>query len=513
MMRLMPQLVPDWPKLAWVAHFAEGSDEIGVLHGPMVETADDWVVEAVWDGDFAAGDFDRTDLVFGTGIRIREGDVFFVSSGTTLDRLWHCRKDGKTFVSNSLPAVLGTTGLSLQDDYTEYSRDFYTIQRGLDWYCREFRTIQEPTSCTAFHNCVYRGCHLEDASKPDKAPSFESYEDYRRFLVMTAERIGANLTSPRRTCCVTPLATISSGYDSSAAAAVAKWAGCARAVTIRRSSSLWRGSDSGEPVARALGLSCQSYPRSAPSYPFEGTFWACTGRPADINISLFDYPEPLACLFTGYHGDKVWGIEAQDHADPFAGAGYSGRGFAEFRLHRGFFHCCVPFWGYRRAHQIQAISRREEMRPWTLQRKYDRPIPRRILEELGVPRGAFGMRKKNTSLEVRFRWPYSTEARESFAAYLADRGMGAPSPVKLWLMRRSDRAYTLFHLNAPSVIRTRWRRKLWAGVTAQSLLFQWANHALKTRYCEALVAANLEASTELRTCTPATSARMEGPRS
>jgi len=45
-MRLSPRLVPDWPKLAWVARLTKGADTIEVLHGPMVETAKDWCAEA-----------------------------------------------------------------------------------------------------------------------------------------------------------------------------------------------------------------------------------------------------------------------------------------------------------------------------------------------------------------------------------------------------------------------------------------------------------------------------------
>ena len=57
-MKLLPKLIADWPKLAWVASFADRSDTVKVCHGPMVEFGDDWCVEAVWAGDFAEGDFD-----------------------------------------------------------------------------------------------------------------------------------------------------------------------------------------------------------------------------------------------------------------------------------------------------------------------------------------------------------------------------------------------------------------------------------------------------------------------
>ena len=45
MMQLDPCLIPDWPKLAWVARFSRGVHEIVVFHGPMVETSSEWLVE------------------------------------------------------------------------------------------------------------------------------------------------------------------------------------------------------------------------------------------------------------------------------------------------------------------------------------------------------------------------------------------------------------------------------------------------------------------------------------
>src|SRR3990172_6640128 len=109
-MQLHPVIVPGWPKLAWVARFNQGEGAITVYHGPCVETTDHWCVEAVWAGDFAEGDFDRTDLVFGTGVRSRGDHLLFVSSGTTDDRLWYCDHDGFTYVSNTLGGLLAAAG-------------------------------------------------------------------------------------------------------------------------------------------------------------------------------------------------------------------------------------------------------------------------------------------------------------------------------------------------------------------------------------------------------------------
>ena len=73
-MHLGYRAISQWPALAWLARLRAGADRVQVLHGPRVETRDQWFCEAIWDGDFAQGDFDRTDRSFGSGARLREID-------------------------------------------------------------------------------------------------------------------------------------------------------------------------------------------------------------------------------------------------------------------------------------------------------------------------------------------------------------------------------------------------------------------------------------------------------
>jgi hypothetical protein len=59
----------------------------------------------------------------------------------------------------------------------------------------------------------------------------------------------------------------------------------------------------------------------------------------------------------------------------------------------------VPFWAARKIGQVRRISHSEEMRPFLIPgAEYNRPIPRRIIEEAGIPREAFGFRKTATDL-------------------------------------------------------------------------------------------------------------------
>jgi hypothetical protein len=150
------------------------------------------------------------------------------------------------------------------------------------------------------------------------------------------------------------------------------------------------------------------------------------------------------------------------------------------------FQCIVPFWGMRRFKEIERITFSEEMAPWTLGTAYDRPVARRIVEEAGVPRGAFAVRKKNTSHEAAFRWPYSPAAQESFRDYLKRRGLWAPRRLSVGLLRRAAHAESLVYANVCDKLGLRRRFRPWLRLGGAGLLFQWANDSLKTQYRAAL---------------------------
>jgi hypothetical protein len=68
----------------------------------------------------------------------------------------------------------------------------------------------------------------------------------------------------------------------------------------------------------------------------------------------------------------------------------------EYRLWAGFVNCPATFWGSRQVREVVALANADEMRPWRGEGDYQRPVPRRILEEAGVPRDRFGQRKRAT---------------------------------------------------------------------------------------------------------------------
>lgn len=479
-----------WPKLAWAAVAERGAGPVRVLHGPCVETAPDRAIEAVWDGRFADGDIDATDLVVGTGIRVRGGDVLFVSAGGTLDRLYWHRGTWALVVSNSLPALMALTGAGLVDGF-DYAAAMASVTRGLAGYVREIPSTRGPVQIVYHDNLRLSGMEVARAPKPLRAPEFRSYGAYRDYLFASAELLGRNAGAPERKNAVTPAASLSSGYDSAAAAVLARAAGARRAFTIesgqKHATDLFRYGDSGRPVALQLGLECLGYPRLRGTYRYEDAVWASLGHVGDANLTGFDYPEPLCLLFTGFLGDVVWDRNFPPPHGSWGRKDTSGARFSEARLELGVFNCAPAFWGFRRERQVVRLAHLAEMRPWALGTSYDRPVPRRLAEEAGIARGTFGRRKHATTFFRRYGRPLSPGLREDFAAFLARRGRRPGSRMEeaaTWVLDGIDEL-VLRKLPAP----LRFSCRDWVRMPGRTDFFVWANERLRARYLEGLEAA------------------------
>lgn len=481
-MKLDKTCVSNWPLLAWVARC--NADSITVWHGPLVETGDEWIAEAVWKGSFAKADFDQTEFVVGSGIRLRGNKAHFVSSGTAVDRLWYCRWRDRWYVANTLPGLLAVSGTSLDESYTHYRNDIELIDDpgSLSRYPREIPGKQVPFQLVYFENLCFDGRQMTRMPKPDSAPDFTHFEQYDKFLREVAHSLGENGKACERRRPVSCAVTLSSGYDSTAAAVLARHADCELAVSIENSTSLWRGSDSGSEIARLLGIPCRVYQHRSADYCFEEAVWAAVGRPRGLNLTLFELPPAPCLLFTGNFGDKIWdrqycyGVDTGD---------LEGVGLGEFRLLKGWFDCVPAFWGFRHIEQIKAINLSDEMKPWSVGGGYDRPIARRLVEEAGVPRGTFAIRKKNTSSESEFRWPYSWRARDSFARYLRKHGMKSPSHALIPFLRKAVRTDQFLYNNVTKRLGLKWRLRPYLVPQTIDYLFTWANEELAEQYRKA----------------------------
>lgn len=397
-MKLQYEEVESWPLLAWLAVCERGSDRAFVRHGSHVETHDEWFCEAVWPGEFSAGEFDQTDLVVGTGGRLRHGRLVFVSSGTTVDRLQSLQTASAVLVSNSLPCLLECAAADVDPSYPRYYEDFRSVVNGLRKYKRTLETAGGPVRLTYFQNLAWDGQALATEDKPYPVRQFERFELYRRFLGTSVDLLARNAGASGRAHPFRPLGTVSTGYDSPAVATLCREAGLDEAVTFRRARD--GEMDDGGLIAERLGLRVIAADRDA-WRAIRGApipFCATNAYGEEIHYAALGKLLSGRVLFTGYHGDKVWAKDTNDLSPDIVRGDPTGLSLSEYRLWVGFLHCPLPYFGVRQIADINRISNSPAMSQWNVSGDYSRPIPRRIAEEAGVPRELFGVRKRASSV-------------------------------------------------------------------------------------------------------------------
>lgn len=394
-------LQPDWPKLAWCATCDQGSPDVRVLHGAKVEVRQDWFGEIAWDGKFSDANFDQTDIVSGSGGRIRDGQFKFVSSGSVVDRLHVLQVDGRYYVSNSLPCLLSVSGSKLDPTHPRYYQDLRSINLGLDRYHRHFPCSNGQIEFVYFDNLGWDGEDLCLVPKPFGQTSFANFEEYHDYLVTTMARKGENIQSADRKFPFDMVATVSSGYDSTTVSAVATTGGCRRLLTIDRSRA--GESDSGEEVGKYLGVDVHVADREAWRNQELAEIPFIAGGPGGGGSVFFKSAEDQltdTVLFSGLGGGPVWGKIQPGPDGDYAPIGVSDCSLLEYRLDVGFLHCPLPLWGMRTPGDVYRISSSDEMRDWNVPGKYNRPVARRIVESAGVPRDAFGMKKRAAAFKL-----------------------------------------------------------------------------------------------------------------
>ena len=370
-----------------------------MLHGSRVEVGEGFACEAVWPDRFAGGGFDLAAIVAGSGVRVRDGEAVFVASTSTVDRLHSVERPDGPLVSNSLACLTSAIGARARLDYWRYLRDMGSIGEGLDRYRRTIPTTGPPVRLTYFNNLVWDGGRLVERDKPPVTAALASFGEYRRFMRETMAGIASNMADPGRRHPYAWLGTVSSGYDGATVTALGVEVGCKQAVTFDRSRR--DEPDSGEAVARALGIEPLVIERASwyrraieldplPEAPFLAA--APNGELAPFAAAREELKGRV--LLTGFQGGAAWSLEGRNPGPQIVRRDSSGLGFIEFRLVAGFINCAPAFWTATRSADVEAVNRSEELRPWVVGDSYQRPFARRIVEEAGVPRTAFGQRKQ-----------------------------------------------------------------------------------------------------------------------
>ncbi|HYU91014.1 MAG TPA: hypothetical protein VE966_11255 [Gemmatimonadales bacterium] len=488
--------IADWPPLAWLARCVPFEHVIEVFHGDRVDVTPDWFCEAIWAGPYDAGDFDRTDVVFGSGCRRRGARATFVSSASTVDRLQTLEAPDGIWVSNSLACLLAAGRAAVDPLYPRYFEDFRTIRQGLLRYRPSLASSRGAIRLTYYGNLDWDGGRLQPVSKPAPLRDFGSFAKYRAFLGQTLQGLAGNMGGRERRR-YEFLGTISTGYDSPTVAVLAREAGLSAAITVDRS----RGgaSDSGEEIATRLGLPTHVVERDAwRRVPLaEIPFIASDAKGEDVYFKGAEERLVGKVLLTGYHGDGAWSKASRPLNADIVRKDQSGLSLSEYRLWVGFIHCPVPFLGIRQLADINAISRSPEMARWDWPRGNSRPICRRIVEEAGLPRHLFGMGKRAASVLLFDEEFLGPESLADYTGWLADHTGDPRGPAS----RPGDALLQLCGRlvgTVASVTPRRWSR---VRAVAEGLIrigkreprfryvFPWALDRAERRYGQGLTAA------------------------
>ncbi|MGQ0797454.1 MAG: hypothetical protein ACT4OI_06305, partial [Methanobacteriota archaeon] len=410
------------PKLAWCAELRRSSDRIEVFHGPSVETAGTFFCDGAWSGAFGDGAFESA-ILAGTAGKATADGLLLATPNNILERIFLVKVADAVLASNSLAFLLARTHDDLDKRSLFHGSKFNSIVEGLDKCVRSIPTRNSRRVRIFYHANILVTPDLDVMEKPKRpVEEFRDFAHYQSFLQQTVRAIVANAADPHRRVRYRPIASISNGYDSPASAVLAGGAGCTEALTFRearpRRPPRPDRNDSGAEIASILGLKAASFDRL--DYLKEPGFTEAENGGSPLAFAAWAGKLEERLLFTGFHGGRVWDRHAIVVGPDIARGDASGSTFTEFRLRVGFIHLAVPFIGCTNHSSIHRISNSPEMAPWRLMSGYDKPIPRRLVEEAGVPRNLFAKAKNAVDVVLKsegLKAVMSPESLEDFQRY------------------------------------------------------------------------------------------------
>ena len=444
-MKIEYKKIKTLPSLAWIAQIYLGG--VTVTCGLQVETDNDFFIEGAWAGDFGNHDFDKAEWLCGTGGIIRNNQIVFATpTGMQAGIFMSKHEDGKVVISNSLPLIMASEGLRLNPKYPEYEKLFnYNILQGINKYEPNIPVITKTgKSCKAdtlqmilFRNVVISedgAVHIE--MKPEYK-GFDSFDEYYTRLVNAMQALADNAADEHRGFRYGVTSLISSGYDCACCSAIARKVGANKVMTFSAKGKYLE--DSGIPAARRLGytdiIEGDAYSFMQRSDMPETIGISCGNMGGEASWAVFEDEYKGNLVFSGENGDFLWGKNKgfQTINDEYHIVWKTAEfGLCESHLHNGSIPVPMTNFGFLHWPDLYRISNSEEMKAWSVGGDYDRPIPRRILEEAGLPRESFGMKKYGAGFYYAYDWKkrilarMSKQSAQSFERYIRENKNSIP---------------------------------------------------------------------------------------
>lgn len=391
-------LVEALPKLAWIAALNKKNKTIEVQHGKNVECGNNFFVAGVWDDEYKKVNFDKSTIFWGTGAKYTEGVLKFVTPSHAMERLLFVEREYDIIISNSLPFIMEYVNYDLDEKINQYESILCSMIFGPNGVIEDIplKNGNIIKQYIVSNICIDHNLNINIERRPKLLP-FKDFNDYYNRLMFSMKNLEKNLNSIDRLFNqYNMVTTISSGYDSCACAAVAKKIGCDTAISLTNGKYV---NDNGRPIAEQLGYKniiekdCEEYKAKINCIDAE---YVCSGElGTHLQFSVFEDILKDSLVFFGVRG-CYWekeskiddNFEMKDHFYFETNVSWT-----ENALRNGYIVAPIPTFGATQYSSIKKISVSEEMKPWSLGGKYDKPIPRRILESNGVKRNSFGMTK------------------------------------------------------------------------------------------------------------------------
>lgn len=429
-----------FPKLAWYAVIDRQAGSCEVECGRFVEVdpspTPQWVAAGIWDGDFTAGGFHTSEHVYGSGLRVDGDEVVVVPAHSTVDRCVYARDGHVWHVSNSLVVLLGRLGARL-DEHRDHRLWGESMCFGVHNYLRQFSVVHPRLSVMS--QLIFEAMHIGPQGEAsyrfhDRPHDFKDFNDYVAQFSGALTRLWKNATDPARRRPMRAVGSASRGYDSGTVLAVVlpivgqpmlSWTAPKSNTRVPELvQKLMMKANTSDDDGSEISLKLGATPRyldldySKLSAELEAWCWASAQispeLPFHALLTEADSHDVPTVFFAGHAGDGMWelGLSELMQTGQIIRGAQSGYALIEARARYGVVECSAPYLFSRSVRSTHRVSASEEMAPWQLKNGYDRPICRRILEERGVPREAFGWAKKAVAQD--FESPQGEALRKLF---------------------------------------------------------------------------------------------------
>lgn len=398
--------IDELPPLAYLAEI----DASGccLWHGASVHIGTEFLADGLWSGPLASGPT-VGQFITGTSLRwTRTGEYVLIAGQSPMDRVYIVEDGTRMVVSNSLAFLCEHIDRELRPTDFRYRARLTSLVHGLRIGPRTIPLeggIQVRMLVAEELRIDASGRYHSRKLPPDNPQGFPDYVGYYGHLRERLAQLCANALDEGRSHRYEAIVPLSSGYDSTATASLACSLGFRDAITMLR----YNPQDPTVPVdhpqasAEALGMRLLEVPRDTwrtrtdlPEAP------VAAGMSSFIDIPLLALV-PYAggrLVLSGDPGDVVWQSRKPQVYRDMMRTDTGGQAWGEARLRANMMWISVPYIGHLAQPDIAKISNSEQMKPFSIDGPYDRPIPKRIAEEAGVPRDTFGQKKYGGSALV-----------------------------------------------------------------------------------------------------------------